>query len=95
MSTFPDNNRIGRVVMQNKNGVHRLGVITFQRTRDDGWMYYTIFWITKTNGQADWMHQIEWRHDAVKIVDEEIYLDDLQRAIRFRNSRKFKEEVGL
>ncbi len=86
-------NKIGRIVMQSKCDVNRIGVITFQRKKEDNWVYYTIFWITKTNGQAEWMKQIEWRCDAVKIIDENIYLDDLQSAIRFRNSRKFKEEV--
>ena len=57
-------------------------------------MYYTIYWISKTNGQSEWMQQIEWRCDAVKIVDENVHLNDLQSAVRFRDSRKFKEEYG-
>lgn len=92
--TFPANNRIGQVVAQHKDGVIRYGVITFQRMRES-WMYYTIYWISKTNGEAEWMKQIEWRCDAIKIIDEEAHIEDLQSAIRFRNSRKFKEEVGL
>jgi len=84
------NNRIGQIVMQNKDEVVRYGVITFQRMKDR-WMHYTIYWISKTNGESDWMHQIEWRCDAVKIIDEKVHLHDLQSAIRFRDSRKFKE----
>ena len=91
--TFPKNNRVGQVVLQNKDGVTRYGVITFQRMKD-AWMYYTIYWISKTNGESEWMKQIEWRCDAVKIIDEEQHLGDLQSAIRFRNSRKFKEAVS-
>ncbi len=89
-----NSNRVGRVVLQNKNGVLRYGVITTQQIKQDGWLYYTIYWISKTNGQTDWMHQIEWRHDAVRVVDEETHLNDLQTAIRFRDSRKFKEAVS-
>ena len=58
-------------------------------------MHYTIFWISTTNGEADWMQQIEWRCDAVKIIDEDSHVEDLLSAKRFRSSRKFKEEVGL
>lgn len=87
-------NRIGQIVIQNKQGVFRYGVITFQRMKNK-WMYYTIYWISKTNGQSEWMNQIEWRCDAVKVIDENVHLADLQSAIRFRNSRKFKEENGL
>lgn len=86
-------NRIGSIVLQYKSDVSRYGVITFQRMRE-GWMYYTIYWISKTNGQSEWMQQIEWRCDAVKIVDENVHLNDLQSAVRFRDSRKFKEEYG-
>ena len=87
-------NRVGQIVIQHKDGVVRYGVITFQRMKDK-WMHYTIYWISKTNGQSEWMNQIEWRCDAVKIIDENVHLADLQSAIRFRNSRKFKEETGL
>jgi hypothetical protein len=85
------NNRIGSIVLQHRNDVTRYGVITFQRMRDDGWMHYTIYWISKTPGYSDWMQQIEWRCDKVKIIDENVHLADLQSAISFRNSRKFKE----
>ena len=87
-------NRIGQIVIQHKDGVIRYGVITFQRMKDK-WMHYTIYWISKTNGQSEWMNQIEWRCDTVKIIDENAHLADLQSAIRFRNSRKFKEDAGL
>ncbi len=86
-------NRIGQVVMQHRDGCFRYGVITFQRMKDR-WMHYTIYWISKTNGEAEWMKQIEWRCDAVKVIDEHSHLADLQSAIRFRDSRKFKEECG-
>ena len=36
------NEKIGRVVLQTKNGVVRYGVITTEETRDDGWLYYTV-----------------------------------------------------
>ena len=36
-------NRIGRIVMQSKCDVNRIGVITFQRKKEDNWVYYTIF----------------------------------------------------
>ena len=94
MSEHMTNNRIGQVVMQSKNGVIRYGVITFQRMKDR-WMHYTIFWISKTGGESDWLSQIEWRCDAVSVIDEAVHLRDLQSAIRFRSSRKFKEETGL
>ena len=85
------NERIGRVVLQTKNGVVRYGVITTENTKQDGWLYYTIYWISKTNGESPWMSQIEWRHDQVYLIDEDIHLYDLESAIKFGKSRKFQE----
>jgi len=85
-------NNIGRVVLQNKDGVTRYGVITFQRMRED-WMYYTVYWISSVPSDSPWISQIEWRCDKVKIIDEKTHLADLQSAINFRNSRKFKEAM--
>ena len=92
------NNKIGSIVVQHKNSIIRYGVITFQRMRDDGWMYYTIYWIgsgTRDPWGTPWISQIEWRCDKVKIIDEKVHLADLQSAVSFRNSRKFAEEMML
>tara|TARA_Y100001937_G_scaffold78688_1_gene106697 strand:- start:8835 stop:9113 length:279 start_codon:yes stop_codon:yes gene_type:complete len=89
------NERVGRVVLQNKNGVVRYGVVTTEKIKQDGWLYYTIYWISKTSGESPWMKQIEWRHDKLHLIDEDRHLYDLQTAMQFGKSRKFTEEGNL
>lgn len=88
------NNRVGEVVVQHRDGVVRYGVITTQDIKKDEWMYYTVYWISKTNGESDWMHQIEWRCDKVKVIDPDQHIADLQGAMSLRSSRKFQETVS-
>ena len=84
------NERIGRVVLQTKNGVVRYGVVTTEETKEDGWL--TIPYIDyKSNGESPWTPQIEWRHDQLHLVNEDVHLYDLESAIKFGKSRKFKE----
>ncbi len=86
------NEKIGRVVLQAKNGVVRYGVVTTETIKEDGWLYYTVYWISNTSGESPWMSQIEWRHDQLHLIDEEVHLYDLESAMRFGKSRKLKED---
>ena len=86
------NEKIGRVVLQAKNGVVRYGVVTTETIKEDGWLYYTVYWISNTSGESPWMSQIEWRHDQLHLINEEVHLYDLESAIRFGKSRKLKED---
>ena len=52
------NEKIGRVVLQAKNGVVRYGVVTTETIKEDGWLYYTVYWISNTSGESPWMSQI-------------------------------------
>ena len=88
------NENVGKVILQCKNGVVRYGVITTGELKKDGWLYYTVYWISKTNGESPWMSQIEWRHDdaSLKVIEAETHLHDLETAMKFGKSRKFREE---
>ena len=86
------NEKIGRVVLQAKNGVVRYGVVTTETIKEDGWLYYTVYWISNTSGESPWMSQIEWRHDQLHLINEEVHLYDLESAMRFGKSRKLKED---
>ena len=86
------NEKIGRVVLQAKNGVVRYGVVTTETIKEDGWLYYTVYWISNTSGESPWMSQIEWRHDQLHLINEDVHLYDLESAMRFGKSRKLKED---
>ena len=88
-------NHVGRIVLQSRNGVNRYGVVTFQRVREDKWTYITILWFgsNKNRSPSEWLNQIEWRIDAIDFIDASRHMEELADAIRFRDSRKFREET--
>jgi hypothetical protein len=83
--------KIGKIVLQSKDGVVRLGVIAQRRLDEDGWAHYNIQWIGRGLKEAEWLRQTEWRCDKVRILDEKLHLSELQDAIKLSTARKFKE----